>query len=161
MRDLIRRAVLAALTASLTLACASDFEVGTTRDPLTAFPPRATLRWDEGAIVRPGDSRLRPAEFDTLIREVVSHEFGARGYRIAESGPAHYLVSYQISVDSRIRAEGSFAIGSLSLQLAEAESGRRVWVGFARAEVNVSRTLAERRERLRQVVAAMLENFPR
>ena len=41
------------------------------------------------------------------------------------------------------RQFNSRSVGSLSLMLVDANSGRRLWIGFARAEIQVGRTLAE------------------
>ena len=59
-----------------------------------------------------------------------------------------------------IGSNNSRSVGSLALTLNEAGSGRRVWMGFARAEVNIGLTHAERKERLRTVVARILEKVP-
>ena len=95
-----------------------------------------------------------------MLQDVVATELAARGYRQAGSAAADYLLSYQLSLASRIRPEGSFSIASLSLLLGDAKSGRRVWVGFAQTEVTISRSDSERRERLREIVRQMLVGFP-
>lgn len=141
-------------------ACASDISVGTSFDPLARFPASATWRWDEIRNVLPGDERILALDLGPEVEAAIADEFTARGYRERRSEAPDYILSYQLSVTSRIRPEGSFAIGSLSLLLSEAESGRRVWSGFALTEVDLSRSESERRERLREVVGRMLANFP-
>ena len=142
------------------LACASDLSVGTSFDPLERFPAEATWRWDEVRNVLPDDERIVAMDLGPVLQDAVSAELAARGYREARSAAVDYLLSYQLSLTSRIRPERSFTIGSLSLLLGDAKSGRRVWVGFAQTEVDISRSDSERRARLREVVRQMLGGFP-
>ncbi len=155
-----QRVALSCLALAMLAACASDLSVGASFDPLERFPAEATWRWDEHRNVLPDDERIVAMDLGPVLREVISAELAARGYRGAGSALPDYLLSYQLNLTSRIRPEGSFAIGSLSLLLSEAKSGRRVWVGFAQTEVDVSRNDSERRDRLRGIVAEMLAGFP-
>jgi hypothetical protein len=142
------------------MGCASDLSVGASFDPLERFPAEATWRWDTLRNVLPDDERIVEMDLGPVLQDVISAELAARGYRSAGPSLPDYHLSYQLSLTSRIRPEGSFAIGSLSLLISEAKSGRRVWVGFAQTEVQVSRDEGERRSRLREVLAEMLTGFP-
>ena len=143
------------------VGCASDdVQHGTTFDPLTAFPARATFAWDDAANSLPEDARLGAMDLDAIIREVAAEEFGAKGYSESKTGSGDYLLSYQIRVNTWIGVEASVATGSLSLLLVEPGSRRRVWTGFARADVDVSLSRAERRQRLGAVMQTLLEEFP-
>ncbi len=86
--------------------------------------------------------------------------FSARGYRERVSESARYILSDPLKVTSRIRPEGSSAVGSLSLRLSDAESGRHVWSSLAQTEVDMEKNDTERRERLREIVSEMLADFP-
>ena len=141
-------------------ACASDVPVSTTFDPLERFPAEARWRWDDTRNVLPEDERIVAMDLGPVVKQAVSAELAARGYQPAGSSTSDYVVSFQLRLDSRIRAEGSFAIGSLSLLMSDAKSGRRVWMGFAQTEVHVSRPEEEREARIRGIVRRMLENFP-
>jgi hypothetical protein len=91
----------------------------------------------------------------------VTGELAARGYREAPEGqPSNYLLSYQLSVATRIRPEESFSIGSLSLLLVEADTGRRAWMGYLRAQIDPNLSDEERRERMHKEVGRLLEKFP-
>ena len=141
--------------------CASDeIGVSTTFDPLTRFPATATYAWDGAACLLPEDPRIDGPAVDALIREVANEEFAARGYRAVASGTSNYLLSYQYAIHTWTGPDASKAIGSLSLQLVESASRRRVWSGFGRAEIHVGLTQEERRNRLRAAFARMLEKFP-
>jgi len=141
--------------------CASDdVGVSTTFDPLTRFPATATYVWDDAARLLPDDPRIDAASVDALIKQVADQEFGARGYRAVASSAPDYLLSYQYAVHTWTGPDASKAIGSLSLQLVENRSRRRVWSGFGRAEIHVGLTPQERRARLQAAFARMLEDFP-
>ncbi len=160
MRSDAPRRALSCLAIATLAACASDLSVGASFDPLERFPAEATWRFDELRNVLPDDERIVAMNLGPALQDVVSAELAARGYRDTRSSLPDYLLSYQLNLTSRIRPEGSFAIGSLSLLLGDAKSGRRVWVGFAQTEVDVSRSDSERRKRLRGVMAEMLAGFP-
>lgn len=157
-------AKLASVCAPLvpSLACASgDVQVGASFDPLERFPAEATWRWDEPRNVGPKDERLAELGVEPMVREIVTAELAAHGDSQARSSVPGYPLSYEINVTSRIRPEGdSFSIGSLSLLLADPDARRRVWVGFARAQVDVDRSAGERRAGLEAAIRRMLEGFP-
>jgi hypothetical protein len=141
--------------------CASDgVEVSTTYDPLTSFPAQATYTWDERANRLPTDPRIVALDLAPILKAAAEEEFAARGYRAAVSRPVDYRLSYQLVVHTWIGADNSRSVGSLSMLLVEADTGRRVWLGFGRAEVHVGLTRAERKQRLREALARILENFP-
>lgn len=162
-RLLIRgRPVLSVATALLLYAsgCASDdVRVSTSFDPLTRFPATATFAWDDAASSLPDDPRIQELDLGPLVREVANQEFAARGYRVGSPAAANYRLSYQVTVHTWSGVE-SRSIASLSLQLVEAASERRVWTGFGEADLFVGLTREERRERLRTGLARMLERFP-
>ncbi len=158
---MLHRVHIAALSLALLAGCASDgVEVSTTYDPLALFPAQASYAWDGRANKLPPDPRIEALDLDPLIKEAAAEELAVRGYRPAASGSPDYRLSYELVVHTWIGADNSRSVGSLSLMLVDADLGRRVWIGFARAEVQVGRTTAERKQRLRGVFAKMLAKFP-
>jgi hypothetical protein len=155
----VRASVVAVLLACL--GCASDdaIPVSSTHDPLARFPAQATYAWDDAAIELPDDPQIDRAETDALFKEVANEAFAARGYRVAPA-PADYQLSYHYVVNTRIAADYAKSVGSVSLLLVESASGRRVWLGFGRAEIYVGLTRAERTARLHDALERMLEKFP-
>ena len=137
-----------------------DFSVSTNFDPLTSFPKQATYAWDDLANRLPKEPRLAPLDLDPLLKEAANQEFSGRGYRPVTSGSPDYRLSYGLTVHTWYGPDNSRSVGSLSLMLVEAGTDHRVWMGFARAEVHVGLTREERKNRLREVVAAMLVKFP-
>ena len=141
--------------------CASDgIEVSTTYDPLTSFPAQASYEWDDRANKLPSDPRIVELDLDPLVKGAAEEELAERGYRAAATGTPDYRLSYELVVHTWIGADNSRSVGSLSLLLVESDTGRRVWLGFGRAEVHVGLTRAERKQRLREALAEMLEKFP-
>lgn len=144
------------------LACASNdaIPVSTNYDPLVRFPAQASYAWDEAANSLPDDPAIDRQATDALFKDVANEAFAARGYRVVEGSAADYRLSYQYVVHTYIGPDVSRAMGSFSLLLADRASGRRVWMGFGRAEIHVGLSPEERRARLSDAMTRMLEKFP-
>jgi len=129
--------------------------------PLASFPAEARYVWDTRANALPADPRLAPLDLDRIIMEAADEEFSTHGYHrsAAADSPAYHL-SYQLAVHSWIGADNSRSLASLSLLLTEAASGRRVWLGFGRAEVQMGLSPSERKQRMRKAIARILAGFP-
>ena len=142
------------------LGCGSDDgpRIGTSHDPLYAFPSQATYSWAEQGNVVPDDPRIARLDLGPLIRRVASQEFATRGYAEVESG-GQYVMSYQVRIDW-FKVQTSEMLGSVTIQLAEARSRHRVWSGFGRSVVQPSLSPEERERRMRAAVRQMLEKFP-
>jgi hypothetical protein len=160
MRRNVSRLSIVLIALSALAACASDPQAGISFDPLERFPAEALWRWDDTANVLPEDPRLAPMQLDSVLRDAVSAELTAHGYREAGSNQSDYLVSYELRLTTRVRPETSISVASLSLLIREAATRRRVWLAFLQTEIDVSRSDAERRKRVREVVARMLRDFP-
>lgn len=160
--QLSRAPFLLALALLPLLACASGdaIPVSTNYDPLVRFPPEATFVWDDAANSLPDDPAIDRASMNSLLKDVANEAFASRGYRAVEANPADYRLSYQYVVHTYIGTNVSRAFGSVSLLLAENASGRRVWMGFGRAEIHVGLSQEERRARLADAMTRMLEKFP-
>jgi hypothetical protein len=143
------------------VACASDIETSTAVDPLARFPAQATYVWDDAASRLPTDARFRQLNLDAdaLIRQAANEELAARGYRVSTGGSADYRLAYDFAVHTWIGPDNSTSVGSLSLWLSDAAK-RRVWMGYARAEVHVGLSREERLARVREAIARMLVRFP-
>lgn len=149
-----------ALALALPLAgCSPKTQVATSFDPLTPFPPAATYSWDDAANTLPDDSRLDGLDLDALIHESVNEEFALKGYT-PTTGASNYRMSYELTVHTFIAADNSKSTATLSLLLREAKSGRRVWLGFIRAETQVGLTREERKQRMKKELGRMLKDFP-
>lgn len=136
-------------------------KVGSTHDPLVVFPAEATWEWDESENRLPNDEIVRTIDLDSVIREAATAAFAERKYVETSSGvPAQYLLSYDVGLGEVITQTSARAVGSVSLRLVEARSGHRVWVGFIRTDVDLSRTDAERRRWMRERMRTMLKDFP-
>jgi hypothetical protein len=155
----IRTSVAALLLACL--GCASDSApaVSSTQDPLFRFPAQARYAWDDAAIQLPDDPAFDRAETDALFREAADEAFAARGWSRA-APPAEFRLSYHYVINTRIAADYAKSVGSVSLLLVESASGRRVWMGFGRAEIFAGLTREERKARLREALGRMLAKFP-
>jgi hypothetical protein len=157
----IRPAFYSLVLAVVMLGCASDgVETSTAFDPLTQFPAQATFLWDSESNKLPADDRIAALDLGPVIKTAAEAEFGVRGYTLSTTDSANYLLSYQVATHTWIGADNSRAVGSLSLLLVEAASGRRVWLGIGRAEMNVGLSSEERLAGMRVGLAKMLKDFP-
>ena len=159
MHDRLNILALSFALATMLAACASDIDVSTTVDPLASFPAQATYVWDEAAIKLRVDPRILQLEPDSLIREAAKAELAARGYHLSSGGSAQYRLAYDFAVHTWLGPDNSSSVGSLSLWLSDAEK-RRVWMGYARAEIHVGLSREERVARMREAIARMLQDFP-
>jgi hypothetical protein len=141
-------------------ATQNQLDVSSHFDPLAAFPAQARYVWDVRSNSMPQDPRLRTKENDLMIRGAVDDQFMARGYRPVENGPFEYRLSYQFAAYNFHSAEQSTSVGTISLELVEASTGRRVWTGYAQANLYVGSTEEESRARLGEGIGRMLANFP-
>jgi hypothetical protein len=162
--SMMLRPSIASLAALLLVAfagCASNgIQTSTSFDPLTTFPSQATFVWDDAANRLPADERIAQLDLDPMIRQAAEEAFAARGYRRVASEPADYRLSYEIGENRWHGPEGTTSVVSISLQLADATSRRRVWLGFGRAEVQQGLTRDERARRLRSAFDELLASFP-
>jgi len=152
--------VAAALLSLLACASKDAIPVSSNYDPLVRFPAQATYVWDEAANSLPDDPAIDRAGTDAMMREVADEGFATRGYRVTTGPDANFRLSYQYVVHTYIGPDVSRSMGSISLMLADHASGRRVWMGFGRAEIHMGLSLEERKARLRDAMARMLEKFP-
>jgi hypothetical protein len=142
--------------------CKSDggLEVSSTFDPLTAFPAQATYAWDTAQNELPTDPRLQALDLDPLVQRATDQEFALRGYQVVTTGSPNFLLSYEITVRSWIGPDKAISTASFSLLLTEATTGRKVWLGFDRAPVQIGLSPEQRSEAIGRAVARMVERFP-
>jgi hypothetical protein len=158
------RPILSSLAAVLLTAaagCTSDgIEVTTSADPLATFPAQGTFAWDDAANKLPKDARIQELNLDPLIKQAATGAFAARGYREVGSGSADFRLVYEVGENRWHGPEGVTSVVSISLLLKDPTSGRHVWLGFGRAEVQTNVPPEERGRRLRAAFDKMLEKFP-
>jgi hypothetical protein len=145
--------------------CASEVSVGTAYDPLTVFPRQGTFAWAEGSNVI--SERIAHLGLADLLPPAVEGALASRGWRKVAPGEADVLVSYEVSVATWVQIavpgsddEHSRAVGSLSVALQDPDDRRRLWVGFAEAEVTPSLSHEERRARIEAALELLFEEFP-
>lgn len=136
------------------------YDVSSVFDPLAIFPANGTFAWNDQANHLPDNPELQSLDFDRLLKQVSNEEFGKRGYTNVAVGSPNYWLSYELTIHRWISVEKTLATGTLSLNLVDAKTNNRVWLGFGRAEVLVGLSEEERVERLRLILAEILQKFP-
>lgn len=145
----------------IVLGCANPaYDVSSIFDPLAIFPAQATFAWNDQANHLPDHPELQSLDFDRLLKQVSNEEFAKRGYSNATAGSSDYWLSYELTVHRWISVEKTQATGTLSLNLVDTKTNNRVWLGFGRAEVLVGLSEEERVDRLRLILAEILQKFP-
>jgi hypothetical protein len=156
--------VLVLVSILMLAACASDdpYETSATFDPVAIFPAEAIYAWNLSANRLPENPQVR-SQFPNLDRRIkltADEAFARRGYRVVSNEVPNYWLSYDMHVHTFISGENSRATATLSLTLVDEVTRRRVWLGFVRAEVLAGSTDEEGLERMRGVMASILQNFP-
>jgi len=151
--------VLAVIVLISSAGCAK--RIGATYDPFAIFPATAQWAWDEELNRIPEDQSMTALNIRTLVRETITEVLARRGYVKARSGEkVDFRVHYQVGTGKRVKPYSVKGYSSLSLTFVEVSTNRDVWVGFVKANVDVSISAAKRRMRLLKQVNKMLRKFP-
>ena len=160
--------------AILASACTS-YRVRVDYDPATQFDGLRTYRWME---IQPlGDPRVDNALLRKRIVGAVDAELAKRGLSQSAADPDllvvyHAAVSRQIDIETYSRDYGyrrraytdtyvrEYDVGMLIIDLIQPDTNQLVWRGSGQARLHERATPAEREQRVRAAVAAILEKFP-
>ena len=104
-----------------------------------------------------GGFRLSTASITLAALVVLS---GLHTFQISKNRSILDLLSYEVAVGRVISQRETRGVGSVSLTLVETAFDNRVWVGFIRADVDMSLSEAQRRERIGNEMHNMLRDFP-
>lgn len=180
MNSKIRSFGFAVVVVSL-LAC-STVRVSTDYDPSTDFTSMSSYAWldDRSGVAddREGISSL----LDRRIRSAIEAELGGKDLTRADRGDADLLVTYRLSVETKIDVDtihtsagygvgwyggmsshtvvSEYEEGTLLIDLIDAPSKQLVWRGTGEARVRESPSPEQREERIRQAVREILASFP-
>jgi hypothetical protein len=149
-------------------------------DPSVDLSQYHTYDWEAPDALPVGDPRLdNNPFFDARVRAAVDSQLAAKGLRKSSASPdltIHYHASVQEQVDvySVDRAHGYtseygegtevrvYEKGTLVIDIAEAETKRMVWRGWAQSDIEgVIDRPPELEKRIREAVDQMFERFPR
>jgi hypothetical protein len=145
---------------ALVVACASEPPIFTAFDPLSTFPATATYVWDDEANTLPDNPNIHETGVGAVVKQLATDGMAKRGYTVAESGTPPYRLSYQMEVHTWISQEQSSSTAALALRLTDYLSDRTVWLGTMSIEVDLARSVEERRALLQATFSRLLANFP-
>jgi hypothetical protein len=170
------------LAMALAAGGCSSMQVWSEHDPRASFDDRGTYAWKipEGADA--ADEGTVDPILDARVRSAVDAELVKRGFVEVDAEP-DMLVAYQIGVQDRqvvtaVYDEPAYSYGyttrtrtrrstvyeyeegTLSLDFVDPASGRPIWRGSARAEIDPSGSQQQRDERIAEAVRRMLDLFP-
>lgn len=179
MRSLIGVLMLGLVV--LATGCAPSVTVKLDYDNEADFASLKTFAWLPMP-VNPGGSIKEALERNSLIdkriRRAVEAQLGAKGYQVNINNP-DFLVTYHIGVEDKItvtdwgygygwRGWGTpsrvdvyqYQQGTLILDVIDSQSKQLMWRSFAQGAIDPYSPSEKREQRLNEVMARMLTNFP-
>lgn len=170
----MRRALVLAFVAAAVLGC--GVRVAVESDASSRYGAWKEWAWLARPPVARGDTEY--ATIDERVRQSVEREMKARGFRRVDRKRPDFLVTYYAAIAKPIDAEqldyaagkpagaragandaGVYETGTLIVDLLDAKSGRLAWRGAGRRVFNPEQTAEERRERIDEAVAAVVDEF--
>jgi hypothetical protein len=158
------------LLALLTGGCAS-WQTAAEIRPGTDFTRYRTWAWVPRSLMPPADPGMQNEAIALWLGSEIDGGLGARGLARDDAAP-DLRVSFRVSVTDALgetlwgygygARDGGFTTsnyreGSLVIEIAEARTGERVWLGVAQGVVP---TDSDREERLRTVIRDLLALLP-
>ena len=165
---------LAALTFGLG-ACGPAIQHGAQRAPDASLDGGRTFAWDQESDHAFGDRRLEGNRFfEDRLHEAIEWELALRGIHRAERSAPDLRVHHHLSLTDRewqeeIAQEGGFSRletfnaeeGGVIVHILDAQTGKEVWVGWARADVDAAITDPEAmRSWVYALIGEMFEPWP-
>ncbi len=111
---------------------------------------------------------------DERVRPDVERELAARRFKRVEKERPDYLVTYYAALDKPIAADAityaagvpaaaklvsDYPQGSLVVDVLDAKTGRLIWRGVGRRVFNAEQTPEERKQRIDDAVASVVDEF--
>jgi hypothetical protein len=167
----------------LSLAACGGMSVESAQDPAVDLTQLQSFEWMERE--QPAVSRRATREgLDRRIREAVARELSAKGYQSASSGSGQLVLTYHVGLDGALdiqmvntlpedrwgidrgwefyteRSYRTLEQGTLVLDMYSAETGKLVWRGVAKAEIDRTQSPEKRAELVNEAVRKLLREFP-
>lgn len=168
------RGVVVALAAACALGCGVPVAVET--DASARRPAWKTWAWLSRSPIPADDTTWNSV--DERVRGAFEREMKARGFRKVERERPDFLVTYYAAVEKPIdarsvayaaggpsgarsaaNAQGVYEQGTLLLDVLDAKTGKLVWRGAGRRVIVAEQTPEERRARIDDAVARIVEEF--
>ncbi len=181
----MRGRVWGAVALTLGLGACGGIQINTDYNPEIDFTAYRTFDWAEGS--GGGADGVVTELVDQRFRRSVEAELASRGMERVTSGQPDVFIGYQVTLDDRVDyqtvntyyggaygyrgvyggAAGTrttareYTIGTLVIDLFDARQRELVWRATGEGKVNEQQqTPEESQERINQVVAQILEDFP-
>ena len=165
----------------------SGVQVNSDYDPAVNFTPYRTFDWMPGPQVRTGDPRVDDATVDSRIRTAVERRLTAKGYHKESAAKPDFYVLYHAALKNKMSTTvvnnrygypyytgypgpwvrggettttHPYEEGTLILDVIDAGTKQLVWRGSAQARLDMQAREETKRERVREAVREILEQFP-
>lgn len=182
----MRRRMFVAVAVTLLVSACGGIRVTTDFDPSTDFTPYRTFAWMEGSGAG-NDPRVSGDLMDQRFRRAIESELASRGMQKTTSGQPDVFVGYQIALDDQVDFETintywgrgwgyrsvyrrgvvssqtvarEYTVGTLVIDVFDANRRELIWRGAGEGRVNAARSPQERQERINEAVYLIMEDFP-
>jgi hypothetical protein len=103
---------------------------------------------------------------DAFLRDTITLEFEERGYYYVEEGQPDFFLDYALvrrELGGLARASLSpvYDEGSVVIEVANAQNGKRVWRGHVTARLDEGAAPSTTKARARRAIDELLQRFPR
>ncbi len=131
-----------------------------------------TWTWLPRAPVARGEAAF--ALVDERVRAAMERDLAARRFKKVEKERPDFLVTYYAALDKPISAEAityaagvpaaakvvpSYPLGSLVIDVLDAKTGKLIWRGVGRRVFDAKQTPEQRKERIDDAVASVVDEF--
>lgn len=168
---------------ALTLTACSSVKIQTDFDPQADFSRYETYDWmPQAGDIRVSNNLTSNDLLDSRIRRAVDAQLSEMGYRKTSSNP-DFHVAYHVAIEGKLDVQTvnrhygygygwygrvvtqdtyvrEYEEGTFVLDIIDAGANQLAWRGAAQGEVRRNTDPEEREQRVREVVAMVLERFP-
>jgi len=155
----------------LCLAACSSPMVRTNYDHSVHFSEMRTYAWQPMSAQLVQKGKPDP-DLDRRIRLAIEEAMQSKGLQAAEAKDANLLLDYTANASEKVDAVKlenyetaefmglTYTLGTLHLTMSHGSPTAVVWEGTVQANIDKSKPLAERDEKLREAVHSLLQKFP-
>ena len=166
----MNRLPLLALVLAFVLPACSGLKVNSDYDAEADFSVYATFAWLPAPVASDEAQARGVSEIlGERIQRAVDANLATKNMRKVSKAEAQLLVTYHLSVEEKIEFNdpyyaydrvSTYEEGTMLIDLIDAKTERLIWRGSAQARIKNLDSAEQREERIREVVAAILAQYP-
>ena len=118
-----------------------------------------TYAWYPGPVGNTRDMRIANPIVIDRVRTVIEEDLNGRGYRKTAVDNADFFITWRAAVSRSVSA-ATYEQARLEIYVIDPDNKKPVWLGRMQKTINMSVTATEKRQRLREAVASILDSLP-